>query len=131
MAIGPSWRCFVPPGRRSFFRTIATSLLPVLALFALSPSVHAQEDETIEEVIVTGSYLKKTAADSPSPLSVVSRADIEELGAMDIKDITNSLTYSSGSLGGSSTAFFGGDSSTGNASLNLRNLGSGATLLIL
>lgn len=91
----------------------------------------AADDAEIEEVVVTGSYIKKSAADSPSPLSVVSRADIEEIGAMDIKDIVKSLTYSSGSLGGSSTAFFAGDSSTGNASLNLRNLGNGATLVLV
>ena len=65
----------------------------------------AADDEEIEEVVVTGSYIKKSAADSPSPLSVVSRADIEEIGAMDTRDIVKSLTYSSGSLGGSSTAF--------------------------
>lgn len=131
MATRPLERASVPRIRRSSLRMITSTLLPVLAFFALSPSVRAQEDETIEEVVVTGSYLKKSTADSPSPLSVVTRADIEDLGAMDIKDITNSLTYSSGSLGGSSTAFFGGDSSTGNASLNLRNLGSGATLMLI
>jgi outer membrane receptor protein involved in Fe transport len=56
---------------------------------------------------------------------------MEEIGAFDMKDITRSLTFASGSLGGSSTAFFAGDSSTGSASLNLRNLGSGATLILI
>ena len=52
----------------------------------------AADDAEIEEVVVTGYYIKKSAADSPSPLSVASRADIEEIGAMDIKDIVKSLT---------------------------------------
>ena len=58
----------------------------------------AADDAEIEEVVVTGSYITKSAADSPSPLSVVSRADIEEIGAMDIKDIVKSLTYSLAAL---------------------------------
>ena len=87
-------------------------LSAALVLFCL-PYAQAEEEGAIEEVVVTGSYLKKTTADSPSPLSVISRADIEEIGAMDIKDIVRNLTYASGSLGGSSSPFFGGDSSTG------------------
>ena len=87
-------------------------------------------DESIEEIVVTGSYLKRSTEDSPTPLSIVSRADIEELGAIDAKDVINSLTFNSGSIS-TTNAFSGGDSSTGQASVNLRNLGSGSTLLLL
>ena len=38
----------------------------------------AGDGEDIEEVVVTGSYLKRSAANSPSPLSVVTQADIED-----------------------------------------------------
>ena len=111
-------------------------LLVALGMLGLGITIASQkavaaDDQEIEEVVVTGSYIKKSAADSPSPLSVVTRAEIEEIGAMDIKDIVSNLTYSSGSIGGSSSAFFAGDSSTGNASLNLRNLGNGATLVLI
>ena len=110
-------------------------IVAALLAFGLGAAVPqrsmAEDAGEIEEVVVTGSYIKKSAADSPSPLSVVTRADIEEIGAIDIKDIVKNLTYSSGNLGGSSTAFFAGDSSTGNASLNLRNLGNGATLVLI
>jgi outer membrane receptor for ferrienterochelin and colicin len=41
------------------------------------------------------------------------------------------MTFNSGSIGGSATAFAGGDNSTGNANVNLRNLGSGATLVLV
>ena len=107
---------------------------PVLALsLALMPhfAVAASDDATIEEVVVTGSYLKRTAADSPSPLSVVDRADLEQLAPTDVKDIISSLTYNSGSMGIASTAYDGGDNSTGNASINLRNLGNGSTLVLV
>ena len=90
----------------------------------------ADEEEAIEEIVVTGSYIKRSAEDSPVPLSIVGRAEIEEIGAVDAKDVINSLTFNSGSIG-TTNAFSGGDSSTGQASVNLRNLGSGSTLLLL
>jgi UDP-N-acetylmuramoylalanine-D-glutamate ligase len=43
----------------------------------------------------------------------------------------SNMTFNSGSIGGSANAFSGGDSSTGNANVNLRNLGNGATLVEL
>jgi len=113
--------------------TSRTGLVGLLGLgLAMGPiaAQAADEDEAIEEIVVTGSYIKRSAEDSPVPLSIVGRADIEELGAVDAKDVINSLTFNSGSIG-TTNAFSGGDSSTGQASVNLRNLGSGSTLLLL
>ena len=56
--------------------------LSVLAGAGATP-VLAQDEGVIEEIVVTGSYLRRTTADSPSPLSVVTKADIDELGAVD------------------------------------------------
>ncbi|MDC0996195.1 TonB-dependent receptor plug domain-containing protein, partial [Pseudomonadales bacterium] len=53
------------------------------------------------------------------------------IGATDIKDVVSNMTFNSGSIGGSANAFSGGDSSTGNANVNLRNLGNGATLVLI
>ena len=52
----------------------------------------AEDDNPeMEEVVVTGSYLKRTAADSPSPLSVVTSADIEDIGAADVAEVIASF----------------------------------------
>ncbi|MDP6375993.1 MAG: TonB-dependent receptor [Pseudomonadales bacterium] len=104
-------------------------LSALLPFFAFPFATYAEESE-IEEVVVTGSYLKRSTADSPSPLSVVDKADIDELGAFDVKDIVNSLTYNSGNIS-QSTPFYGGDSSNGNTNINLRNLGNGSTLVLI
>ena len=104
--------------------------LGMLLPFALLSSQSWAEEE-VEEVVVTGSYIKRSTEDSPSPLSVLDKGDLDEIGATDVKDIVRSLTFNSGSLGGSSSAFYGGDNSTGQSSINLRNLGNGATLLLL
>ncbi len=86
----------------------------------------AAEDEIIEEVLVTGSFLKRTAQDSPSPLSVITSADIDDLGAADIAEVIQSLPWQSGSQTRTST--FQGEGADGRSSINLRNLGHGATL---
>ncbi len=104
-------------------------LLVLLPFALITHNAVAEEDEAIEEVVVTGSYLKKTTADSPSPLSVVTRADIDDIGAVDIKDIVSNLTFNSGNIS-NSTPFYGGDNSQGNVSINLRNLGNGSTLVL-
>ena len=106
-------------------------LLSVLLAFALasfgSQAVLAAEDNSsIEEVVVTGSYLKRTAADSPSPLSVVSSADIEDLGAVDVGEVISAMPWASGSQVRATT--FGGEGADGRRSVNLRNLGHGSTL---
>ena len=63
------------------------SLLSIFGLLLLGSSITtiaAEQDEAIEEVVVTGTYLKRSAADSPSPLSVMTSADIEDIGAADV-----------------------------------------------
>jgi iron complex outermembrane receptor protein len=94
-----------------------------------SGAARAGDAEAIEEVLVTGSYLKRTAADSPSPLAVVSSADIQDLGAVDVSEIVDTLPWQSGSQTRATT--FGGEGADGRNSANLRNLGHGATLVLV
>lgn len=100
----------------------------VLLSLGLGPQAFgaSPDDEVIEEVVVTGSYLKRTAADSPSPLSVIGAAQIEDLGAADVAEVIASLPWQSGSQTRAST--FQGEGADGRNSINLRNLGHGATL---
>lgn len=97
------------------------------SLLCATPMTYAgSDDQVIEEVIVTGSYLKRTAQDSPSPLSVITSADIEDLGAQDMAEIVATLPWQSGSQTQATT--FGGEGADGRNSINLRNMGHGATL---
>lgn len=112
-------------GRLAAKHTIGFLILSTLLAFAM-PSVAADDDEEIEEIVVTGSYLKRSAQDSPSPLSVVTSADIEDLGAADFAEVVASMPWSSGSQ--TRAATFQGEGADGRANVNLRNLGAGATL---
>ena len=96
--------------------------------FVSAPAFAVEEE--IEEIVVTGSFIKRSTADSSTPLSVVTRADIEDIGAVTISDVINTLTFNSGSSN-VTNAFNGGDSSTGNTNINLRNLGPGSTLVLV
>ena len=105
---------------------ISISIGSMLVFFSTNFALADDAEETIEEIVVTGSYLKRTAQDSPSPLSVITSADIEDLGASDISEIVQQMPWQSGSQSRAST--FQGEGADGRMSINLRNLGHGATL---
>ena len=102
------------------------ALSAVMTLGATQLSFAADEDAAIEEVVVTGSYIKRNAADSPSPLSVVTSADIEDIGAADVAEVIASMPWNSG--GQTRAATFQGEGADGRNSVNLRNLGNASTL---
>ena len=114
-------------------------LIPVLLCSAIIITVDTAAGETsvsprerqVEEIVVTGSHLKREPRDFASPLTVLAKDDLDVVGATDIKEIIRSMSFNSGSLGVSATNWAGDDSSTGNASVNLRNLGNGATLVLI
>ncbi len=115
------------PDRRATYLIHLCALL--LTAFGWQSASAASDDELIEEVVVTGSYLKREAADSPSPLSVVTSADIEDLGAADIAEVIQAMPWASGSQ--TRAATFQGEGAEGRNTINLRNLGHGATLPLL
>ena len=107
------------------------SLASVLAIgvFNISPTF-AQEDGDVEEVIVTGSKIKKVDIfDSSKPLEVVDAAQIERTGLNNIGDVLQNLTSSDGTgIRPVTTATNGGD---GSNEISLRNLGAGRTLVLI
>lgn len=100
-------------------------------LLAQSAVVAAQDqDEEIEEVVVTGSYIARPSqADSPSPLSVLSTADIDSLGAKTVADVIQKMTINTGSQNNPDA--FTQNFSSGTENFNLRGLGVSSTLVLL
>ena len=113
------------------------ALAALFCAIALTGNAGAEEagavpgGERIEEIVVTGSYLRRVSGNLASPLTVLDRDDLDVIGATDLKEIVRNMNFNAGSLGVSATNWAGDDSSTGNASVNLRNLGNGATLVLL
>ncbi len=116
--------------RNSLFRR--TALLGSTALLALASgttSISAQsaaaDDAEFEEVVVTGSRIKRADIESVSPVSVVSSADINLSGNINIEQTLNQLPALNPSL--TTTTNNGGD---GSARLDLRELGTFRTLIL-
>ncbi|MDA1371346.1 MAG: TonB-dependent receptor [Proteobacteria bacterium] len=111
------------PSRRK-----AITLGVILAGLSL-PLAAQQDDADIEEVVVTGSFIRGTPLDAPSPVQIVDRESIEAQGAAIIWDVIKNLEVNSGSFTNSSS----GERSQveGTAQVNLRNLGENSTLTLI
>ena len=104
----------------------------VAALTAGSPVLaqnQAAGDEPIEEIIITGSYIRGSSTTGALPISVVNRSDIEDLGAPTTADIVNDMVINTGSEN-RSNALGGQNRNTGTANVNLRGLGLDKTLVL-
>ncbi len=97
-------------------------------LAGLSAPVVAQDVE-IEEVVVTGSFIRGSALDAPSPVQVVDRDSIEAQGAAIIWDVIKNLEVNSGSFTNPGSAER--SQTEGTAQVNLRNLGENSTLTLV
>jgi len=100
----------------------------------LTPTVFAQDenpdeeadDVLLEEVIVTGSRIKRRDFSSPSPIATIDREDFEFSGQPTLEEYLNQMPQVQPDFG--RTANNPGD---GTARLNLRGLGAGRTLVLL
>jgi len=95
----------------------------VLAVTAV-PNVFAQgidaqdadEDAAIEEVIVTGSRIRRADIDSASPVTILDREDIIAAGITDVGSLIQSMPSMSGSPIGTTT----NNGGTGSVLIDLR-----------
>src|ERR1700722_11903998 len=123
-------------------RAVMAAVTCVLAAGVMTPrSVFAQQsvidtpphaaDDSIQEVIVTGSYIKRPA-DRPQPLTVLSSEDLSDLQRNSVAESLKDLPQNVGSMAVVNTQ--GGGVDAGNSpttTVNLRGLGAGATLVLL
>ncbi|MCY4182992.1 MAG: TonB-dependent receptor, partial [Gammaproteobacteria bacterium] len=96
------------------------------AAIGSAPPLLAQDEETLEEIIVTGSYIRRTSFDGTKPVQVINQETIERIGAAQPVDVLKELTVNSGSQFYNET-----NNRAGTAMFNVRNLGLGSTLTLL
>jgi iron complex outermembrane receptor protein len=108
----------------------------------VSGAVYAQEDEAepeeaageeqeIEEVVVTGSRLKRDTYTSIAPLQIISGQVSREVGLMDAGDILQESTAASGTQVDLTFQGLVLDNGPGATNINLRGLGSERTLVLI
>ena len=101
-------------------------LLGFIALPFLAVTLVAQE---VEEVVITGSYIKSSPTDGASPVEIIGRDEIDNLNATTIADITANIAVNSGSENNSDS--FTQGSTQGTSNINLRGLGLSSTLVLV
>ncbi len=116
------------------------SAATLVASFALGSGAYAQdaaadEEESIEEVVVTGSRIIRRDIESASPVIVVSAVDIRDSGETDVSKLLREIPALNGSLTATGsvnttiTSDLNDDAGVGR--LNLRNLGTNRTLVLV
>ena len=114
-------------------RRFGCTLGAAIAAVCISSVVHAQEAAAnktkaadLEEVVVTGSYIRRDVFDNATPLTIVTREDFVNAGASTILDIARYLPVNTGSI-----LYQEAGDLVGTSQFNLRGLGLGSTLTLI
>jgi iron complex outermembrane receptor protein len=118
-----------------------SGLVPLLMAAGAAQAQNApngNSDESMQEVVVTGSRIIQTSANSQQPLSILDRAAIERSSISNIGDLLQQATTSGKALNTkfNSSGNFGyppdgGGIGAGSAQVDLRNLGSKRVLVLV
>jgi iron complex outermembrane recepter protein len=108
-------------------------LFPVSLLALAAGPALAQDDDdgdeaaTLDRIEVTGSRIKRADVEGALPVTVIDRQDIDLSGELNVADLLRNTTFNSfGSFRPRS-----GSSGQASASLSLRGIGSGRTLILI
>ena len=128
--------------------TIALRLISLVLALALTQAAYAQvaetddetddetgdsltEEEVMEEVVVTGSRIRRDEFTSAAPVQIIDGQVSRELGLIDTAALLQSATQATGTQIDSTFTAFVLDNGPGSAQVNLRGLGAQRVLLLL
>ncbi|NKF24001.1 TonB-dependent receptor plug domain-containing protein [Solimonas marina] len=92
-------------------------------------SASKTDDQNIETIVVTGSRIKQIDLAGPSPVTVISKEEIEQSGKLTVSDYLHDMNYNS--FGSFVPASGYGGGAAGGADISLRGLGSERTLVLI
>ncbi|WP_417320325.1 TonB-dependent receptor domain-containing protein [Emcibacter sp.] len=102
------------------------STLSMIAQTSQAQEAAAEEEMMFEEVVVTGSRIKRKDIESVSPLAITDATEIKYSGHTRIEDMMNSMPQ----LEASQTGFLS-NGATGTATLDLRGMGTERTVVLI
>src|SRR5580704_5522516 len=115
-------------------RPLAAAVIALAALRAgpadaqQAPSSSASSSTELQEVVVTGSLIKRTDTETPSPVQIISDQDLKNSGYTNVVDVLRNLSANgSGTL----NQGFGQAFAAGGSGIALRGLSVGATLTLI
>ncbi len=112
----------------------SASAMGALALTAgWSTAAYAQPAQAteVQEVTVTGSFIRGTPEDAAIPVQVVGRAELEAQGRPSVLELLKTLPISGPTLGESNQFSVAAQGRSGGGNINLRGLGAQRTLVLL
>jgi iron complex outermembrane recepter protein len=96
-----------------------------------SPTSKEDEDKTkVEEVVITGSSIKRINAETALPVQILKREDIARTGATTVEELFRQVS-SATSSGNTVAAQESGNNTGAISTISLRGLGSGRTLVLI
>ncbi|HKU13637.1 MAG TPA: TonB-dependent receptor [Steroidobacteraceae bacterium] len=112
--------------RRAVRCALLSGAVTAFAGIAPAQAQQAAQETTIQEVVVTGSRIAQPGLTSVSPVTAVSSEDVKIQGVTRTEDLINNLPQAFADFGGNVS-----NGATGAATVNLRNLGSQRTLVLV
>ena len=88
----------------------------------------ASDEPQLQEVVVTGSLIRRTEAETPSPMQIVTAKDIEDSGYTTISDVLRNISANGQ---GTLSQSFNGAFATGGSGVALRGLTVEGTLTLI
>jgi iron complex outermembrane receptor protein len=120
--------------RTAVARAVRHALLVSASAAIAASSVTAMAADTtdtgseLQEVVVTGSFIPRTDSETPSPVSIITAADIEHSGLTSVADVIRTLSAdNSGTL----PTAFNGAFAAGASGIALRGLTVNSTLVLI
>ena len=120
------------PTLPTLWRGRIPSALTLLASGVLLANAAVAQDSAsgdIEEVVITGSYIKGTGTDEASPVEVLNNDYIQKSGAITVAELTQKLAVSTGAE--TNPDSFTSGELQGTTNVNLRGLGLTSTLVLI
>jgi iron complex outermembrane receptor protein len=87
--------------------------------------------QPVEEIVVTGSYIKGSAENAALPVDVVTNQDLQDQGNPTMIEFIRQLGITSGNLGETNQFTAPAQGTEGTTTINLRGLGAGRTLTLI
>jgi iron complex outermembrane receptor protein len=116
--------------QRRLCTAVATAIGAGVALsFAAGQAAAQQTAQAREKIEVTGSNIKRTDTETPAPVQIITREQIERSGHTNLAELLRDIP----AVSGGGTTDFGNTTGfqAGNSTASLRGLGSVATLVLL
>lgn len=109
-------------------RTLISTALAA-AIASITGAAYAQDDNELEEVVITGSRIRMTGMDTPTPVTAMEASELATMAPGNMIDSLSQLPQFLNNATPQTSSNFAG--SGGASNLNLRGIGSQRTLVLL